>query len=94
MSNNNPALVNNASELGQEYYNMSQAAIYVGLTVSTLYKLTSKKVISFYKPGGKVILFKKTDLDEWIEKSRISSQSENDTKAKSHLQSLSERKKR
>ena len=43
-----------------------EAARYLGVSTSTLYKLTASRKIFFHKPGGKLIYFKKEDLDEYI----------------------------
>ncbi|MCE1165313.1 MAG: helix-turn-helix domain-containing protein [Bacteroidetes bacterium] len=43
-----------------------EASKYLNLSKSHLYKLTSTGVIPHYKPGGKIIYFEKSELDEWI----------------------------
>lgn len=43
-----------------------EACKYLHITPSYLYKLTSLKSIKFYKPMGKLIYFKKSELDNWI----------------------------
>ena len=60
----------------KEYYSVEEAAHYLGIAKSTLYKKTSLGNISFYKPNGKLITFKKDDLDKWIEQHRIPSNEE------------------
>lgn len=60
-----------------------EAAEYLGIKMSYLYKLTSQKKIPYYSPGGKNMLFKTVELDNWIEKSRVSSQDEVKTKVQS-----------
>mgnify|MGYP003964958549 FL=1 len=44
----------------------SETAEYTGLSKSYLYKLTSGGVIPHYKPTGKMLYFKKTEIDEWL----------------------------
>jgi prophage regulatory protein len=39
---------------------------YCGIKKSTIYKLTSARQIPFYKPGNKLIFFKRTEIDEWL----------------------------
>lgn len=58
------------------YLSLDDAAGYLCISKSTLYKHTSDGIIPFYKPNGKLILFSKTDLDQWIEKSKVLSNSE------------------
>lgn len=45
---------------------LEQAAKYLGLSRSYLYKLTFLNSITFYKPNGKKIYFKKSDLNNWL----------------------------
>jgi excisionase family DNA binding protein len=57
----------------QEYLSFDEAAKYLKLSKSTLYKHTSAGNIAHYKPNGKLILFKRKDLDCWLARSRIPS---------------------
>jgi excisionase family DNA binding protein len=56
--------------------NPQEAAAYMGISKSTLYKHTSSGNIAYYKPNGKLILFRKADLDNWLEANRIPSNEE------------------
>lgn len=47
-------------------YPPKDAANYLGIALSTLYKLTSSGKIRFSKPGGKMIYFAKADLDNYL----------------------------
>ena len=44
----------------------SEAAEYTGFSRSYLYKLTSAGIIPHYKPTGKMLYFKKSEIDEWL----------------------------
>lgn len=57
--------------LEKEILSLEEAAIYLGQSKSSLYKLTSRKEIPFYVPGGKMIYFQRTELDSWILNSRV-----------------------
>ena len=49
-----------------------EAARYLNIKISTLYKLTSAGVIPFSKPNNKKIYFSRIGLDNWmLSKSRI-----------------------
>lgn len=50
--------------------NFSEAARYLELSHSHLYKLTSSGSIPFYKPNGKKIYFNRGELDEWLQRNR------------------------
>jgi len=46
--------------------NATEAAQYLSISNSHLYKLTSRRKIPFHKPCGKYLYFYKNELDEWI----------------------------
>ncbi len=46
--------------------NLNQAAQYLSISNSQLYKYTSQRKIPFHKPAGKYLYFFKEELDEWI----------------------------
>jgi excisionase family DNA binding protein len=51
----------------REILTLAEAAIYAGISKSLLYKLTSKRLLPFYKPGdAKLIFFKRAELDAWL----------------------------
>ncbi|WP_282112349.1 helix-turn-helix domain-containing protein [Maribacter stanieri] len=50
----------------KENLSFREATIYLDVSQSFLYKMTSKGIISYTKPGGKLIYFKKQDLDNWL----------------------------
>jgi len=56
--------------------NLTEAAEYLNLSPSTLYKKTHKLEIAFLKPNGKKIYFRKEDLDNWLNRNRSSSEDE------------------
>lgn len=47
-------------------FNLAEAAEYLGISRSYLYKLTHFKQITFYKPNGKLLFFQKADLNKWL----------------------------
>lgn len=53
------------SVLIKPFMPLKEAVIYLGISESTMYKLTSSGKIAHYKPNGKMIFFKKEDLDAW-----------------------------
>ena len=50
----------------KEILSFKEALLYLDVSESFLYKLTSKKEIEFTKPNGGKIYFKKHDLDNWM----------------------------
>lgn len=45
---------------------VEEASEFIGMKTSYLYKLTSDKKIRFFKPQGKLIYFKKEDLEAFL----------------------------
>ena len=60
--------------------NSKEAASFLGIKMNTLYQMTCKKLIPYYSPGGKRLFFKASELEDWIEKSRVSTDEEMMTK--------------
>lgn len=50
----------------KEMLTIEEAANYIGVTKSHLYKLTSGKKIPFFKPQNKLVYFDKTELNNWL----------------------------
>lgn len=63
-----------------------EALIYLDISKSSLYKLTSKRKITFLKPNEGKLYFKKEDLDDWLTSHEMKStrvlQNENDNHLK------------
>lgn len=57
-------------------FTLEEAAIYLSLSKSSLYKMTSNKEIGFYNPGGKKIYFKKEDIEVWLFSNKVESEEE------------------
>jgi len=71
----------------KNYLSLEEAGKYLGLSKKTLYQFTHKKTIPYYKPNNKVY-FKVEDLDNWINKNRVSSQSEIEREAQRYLDKM------
>lgn len=50
----------------KEILTLGDAASFLGLSKSYLYKMTAKGEIPFYRPLGKVMYFERSALLEWI----------------------------
>ena len=64
------------SVTNNEYLNVKEAACFVGLTLNYFYKLTAKHEVPYYLPTGRKMLFKRSELQEWIERSRVATNEE------------------
>ena len=62
-----------------------ETAIYLDLTESYLYKLTSRQEIPHYKPRGKMLTFSREELDEWQLQRRVKSNAEIEKEASNHI---------
>ncbi|MFA9192536.1 helix-turn-helix domain-containing protein [Flavobacterium sp. FZUC8N2.13] len=71
--------------LSKEILSLEEAAAYLQLSKSCLYKMTSNKEICFYVPGGKKIYFRRTELDSWVLNSKVSSVNECDLEVENYL---------
>ena len=75
----------------KEVLNLEEAASFLGIAKSTLYKMTHENRIPFYKPAGKLIYFEKSVLLEWIRSNRVMSESELQEEARKKLLELNAR---
>lgn len=60
---------------------MKKAVRYTGLSKSHLYKLTSNKKLPHYKPLGKMVFFRKSELDIFLLANKISTKEELEAKS-------------
>ena len=50
----------------ERYYTTKEAAEYLGVSLSSMYKLTSLRAFPVFKPGGKKLYIHIEDLEDWI----------------------------
>ncbi|MDL2224442.1 helix-turn-helix domain-containing protein [Bacteroidales bacterium OttesenSCG-928-M06] len=60
----------------KEVLTTDEAAKYMGISRSYLYKLTSRKEIPHYKPMGKVCYFNRSELECWLQCNRVATATE------------------
>jgi len=75
------------AKLGQtkELMSVKDLSEYLGMKESYIYKLTSNRKIPHYIPLGKMIYFKKSEIDQLILDNRVMSQSEINTQDNKEL---------
>ena len=61
----------------KEVLTSDEAARYMGISKSYLYKLTMKQEIPHYKPMGKMVYFNRVELENWLQSNRIETKLEN-----------------
>lgn len=54
-----------------DFLNVREAAQYLGFTVNYVYKLTSAHQIPFFRPSGRKVIFRRSELDKWVDDSRV-----------------------
>ena len=62
-----------------------EAARYMGVSMSYLYKLTMGRKVPHYKsPTGKMCYFNRSELEEWMQSNRVSTDEEIGQKAQEY----------
>ena len=85
-------LLNKLTIQQKEILTIEEAAEFLGLSTSRLYKMTSNKVIPHYKPGGKKIYLNRKELKQWILNSRVASTNDLDDEMENYLKRTSKSK--
>ena len=69
----------------QKPLTMEEAARYLDVSKSTLYKMTSSNTICFYKPNHKRIYFAKSELDAWLMRNAVKTEVEVEQEAEDYI---------
>ncbi len=59
-----------------EYLPLTQAAKFLGVSKNYLYPMNHFNRLTYFRPGGKLVLYKRSDLIKFIEGGRIPSADE------------------
>lgn len=78
-------LLETQQAMQKQVLNFNDACIYLELSQSHLYKLTSTGSIPHYKPNGKKLYFKREELDTWLLRNRSNSTDEIQQEAANYL---------
>lgn len=62
-----------------------EAANYMGVSHSCLYKMTMAGTVPHYKPRGKMIYFDRAELERWLLQNRITPADEIEAKAATYV---------
>jgi excisionase family DNA binding protein len=57
----------------KEIFTLEEAALYIGVSRSQMYRLTHLHMIPFYKPSGKLVFFEKSELNKWLRQDQVKS---------------------
>lgn len=69
-----------------------EAARYCCISLSHLYKLTSGRKIPHSKPHGKMMYFRRADLDAWLLSNRVATMGELDEQARAYVPNRNKKK--
>ena len=78
----------NLLNVAKEVLTLEEAAAFMGISKSSLYKMTHKHEPPFYRPNGKLIYFEKSELLKWMRQSRTMSETETKEAAAKHMTEL------
>ena len=94
MEENNPifqklekieSLVTEQNLLRKDMLSFDEACKFLQLSASCLYKMTSQHRIPFYRPNGKRIYFKRTELDQWLQMNKRAANYELEARAEDFI---------
>lgn len=68
--------VDNTLFCTKEVLTSEEAARYMGISKSYLYKLTMRQQIPHYKPMGKMCYFNRAELEAWLQNNRVTTDAE------------------
>ena len=60
----------------KEVLTSDEAAQYMGISKSYLYKLTMRQQIPHFKPMGKMVYFNRLELESWLQSNRVATDEE------------------
>ena len=65
----------------KEILTLEEAAVFLGISKSCLYKMTHNQVVPFYKPNNKLVYFERSELTKWIRSCRVASMEQIESEA-------------
>jgi excisionase family DNA binding protein len=68
----------------KQIYTFQEGCNYCGISASSMYKYTAANKVPHYKPEGKLIFFKREDLDTFMLRNRQATMEELEEKASSY----------
>ena len=69
----------------KEVLTLEEAALFMGISKSSLYKMTHKHELPFFRPNGKLIYFEKAELLKWMRQNRVMTEAETKDAATEHI---------
>ena len=70
--------------LTKNVLSFDEASLFLHLSKSYLYKLTSDNLIPHYKPQGKMLYFEKAELESWLRQNPVKTQAQIEQEAQKY----------
>ena len=71
--------------LKKEVLDFNDACQYLNLSSSHMYKLTSSQSIPHFRPNGKKLYFKRSELNDWLLRNRVDTTAEVEQQAADYI---------
>lgn len=71
--------------MNKNILSFEEASIFLNLSKSYLYKLTSGGLIPHYKPQGKMLYFEKEQLEDWLRQNPVRTQAQVEDEAQLYI---------
>ena len=81
-------VLENTLSAAKEVLTLEEAALFMGISKSSLYKMTHRHELPFFRPNVKLIYFEKAELLKWMRQNRSMSESETKEAAAQKLNEL------
>ena len=81
-------VLENTFSAAKEVLTLEEAALFMGISKSSLYKMTHRHELPFFRPKGKLIYFEKAELLKWMRQNRNMSEAETKEAAAQKLNEL------
>lgn len=81
-------VLENTLSAAKEVLTLEEAALFMGISKSSLYKMTHRHELPFFRPNSKLIYFEKAELLKWMRQNRSMSEAETKEAAAQKLNEL------
>ena len=71
--------------MNKSILSFDEASLYLNLSKSYLYKLTSGGLIPHFKPQGKMLYFEKEQLEAWLRQNPVKTQTQIEEEAQRYI---------
>ena len=81
-------VLENTLSVAKEVLTLEEAALFMGISKRSLYKLPHRHELPFFRPNGTLIYFEKAELLKWMRQNRSMSEAETKEAAAQKLNEL------